>query len=146
MEFFSAKNGDKTCIVNGKALHSKYNPSLEGEKFAESLQADFSPLCVITLEPALSYCAKNLRKRFPNAKICCIRFLEDFKDFDSAWDCVFYGANENFRNLSADLYNALGEEILMSTLVFDWQPSKNIFPKENFKCWQEHALIFQSDG
>lgn len=137
LEFLSAKNGDKTCKVNGKSLHSKYNPSLEGEKFAESLQADFSPLCVIILEPALSYCAKNLRKRFSNAKICCIRFLDGFSDFDSDWDCVFYGASENFRNLSADLYNALGEEILMSTLVFDWQPSKNIFPEENFKCWQE---------
>ncbi len=133
----TAKNGEKTCLINGKYLHSKYNPSLEGEKFAASLAADFSPLCVLILEPALSYSAKFLRIKFPHAKICCVRFFEDFKDYDSLWDCAFYGADENFCNLGKDLYNAFGEEILMSTLVFDWQPSKNIFPNENLICWQE---------
>lgn len=137
LEFSTAKTGDKTCSISGKYLHSKYNPLLEGERFAQNVAADFSPFCVAVLEPALSYCARFLKKRFPDAKICCIRFTDDFHDYDSEWDYVFYGAKENFENLSEDLFNTLGEENLISSLFFDWQPSKSIFPEMNFKCWKE---------
>ncbi len=137
MEFSAAKSGDKTCSFDGKYLHSKYNPLQEGERFVSNLEADFSPFCVIILEPALSYCALPLRKRFPGAKICCVRFSNDFSEYDSKWDYVFYGAKENFLNLSEDLFNALGEENLISGLFFDWQASKNIFPELNAKCWKE---------
>lgn len=137
VEFSTAKSGDKTCSVSGKFLHSKYNPKQEGERFAENMPADFSPFCVLILEPALSYSAQFLRKRFPNAKLCCVRFSNDFREYDFVWDFVFYGAEESFRNLAEDLFNALGEENLISSLFFDWQPSKNVFPELNQKCWQE---------
>lgn len=137
VEFSSAKSGDETCSVNGKFLHSKYNPRQEGERFAENLAADFSPFCVLILEPALSYSAEFLRKRFKNVKICCVRFCDDFKKFDSKWDFVFYGAKENFSNLSEDLFNALGEENLISGLFYDWLPSKNVFQELNKKAWAE---------
>lgn len=137
LEFSAAKSGDRTCSFGGKYLHSKYNPLQEGERFVSNLDADFSPFCVIILEPALSYCAPFLRRRFPNAKICCIRFSNSFSEYDSKWDFVFYGEKENFLNLSEDLFNALGEENLISGLFFDWQASKNIFPEANARCWQE---------
>ena len=66
--FESSKAGELTCSFQGKYLHSKYNPTNEGEKFAAGIKADFSPLCVFILEPALSYCAPFLKKRFPKAR------------------------------------------------------------------------------
>lgn len=137
LEFSFSKSGDKTCSISGKYLHSKYNPIAESEKFVKNICVDFSPLCVIVTEPAISYCASFFKIRFPDAKICCIRFLNDFREFDSSWDFVFYGADENFENLSENLFNALGEETLISGLFLDWQPSKNLFPEINEKCWKE---------
>lgn len=137
IDFSIAKSGNKTCAAEGRYLHSKYNPLTEGEKFAESVSADFSPFCIVVIEPALSYCASSLRVRFPNAKICCIRFTPCFSEYDSLWDYVFYTEDSDFSLLNEDLFSILGEEALISGLFLDWLPSKNAFLSLNEKCWKE---------
>ncbi|MBB5225768.1 DUF115 domain-containing protein [Treponema ruminis] len=136
VNFEPSRTGELTCSVQGKYLHSKYNPQTEGERFAENIQADFSPLCVFILEPALSYCASPLKKKFPGALLCAIRFSKDFSQADDKWDKVFYLKDSPIA-LSEDLFNSLGEEKLISSLAFDWTASKNIFPEESMLAWQE---------
>ena len=137
VNFEKSKSGLLTCSFQGKFLHSKYNPQAEGEKFAENLQADFSPLCVFIIEPALSYCATPLRKRFPSAALCAIRFLKDFSDYDKEWDKVFYLESGNSIPMSELLFENLGEEKLISSLAFDWNPTKQTFPQKNLESWSE---------
>ncbi|MCR4823187.1 MAG: DUF115 domain-containing protein [Treponema sp.] len=134
--FEDCKNGDKTCSFNGKYLHSKYNPVNEGERFAQNVQADFSPLCIFVIEPALSYCALPLKKRFPSALLYAIRFRKDFKEWDGLWDKVIYLYDLTIP-LGDFLFSSVSEDKLCSALVLDWQPSKQIFPSENQECWQE---------
>ena len=136
INFEPSRAGELTCSVQGKYLHSKYNPQTEGERFAENVQADFSPLCVFILEPALSYCAEPLKKKFPGADICAIRFSKDFSKADSKWDKVFYLENSS-APLSELIFNSLGEEKLISSLAFDWTPAKNIFPQQSMLAWGE---------
>ncbi len=133
--FEASKAGELTCSFKGKYLHSKYNPLAEGEKFVQNLQADFSPLCIFVIEPALSYCADFLKKRFPSSKICAIRILKEFDKSNQVWDKVFYLDGEP--PLSERLFDSLGEENLISSLVFDWNPTKQTFPDENLKIWSE---------
>lgn len=133
--FEKSRTGATTCSFQGKYLHSKYNPQNEGERFAETIQADFSPLCVFILEPALSYCAKPLKKRFPAALICAIRFTRAFSESDSLWDKVFYF--DEPLALSERLFNSLGEEKLISSLSFDWAPSKQAFSAPSVSAWNE---------
>lgn len=128
-----AKNGETTCRIHGTYLHSKYNPTREAEQFARVVKADFLPLCIIIIGPALSYCAPFLRKRFQNATLCAVHITEDFHQTDNLWDYSF-SANK----FCADaLFFALGEERLCSCLVYDWQPSKNLFPDEFHHIWLE---------
>lgn len=136
-QFAESKSGELTCSFQGKYLHSKYNPTAEGEKFALGAQCDFSPLCVFVLEPCLSYCAPFLRKKFPDAKICAIRFFKDFSGTDKNWDSVFYLEKSGEIPLGERLFNNLGEEKLLSSLALDWLPSKQIFPGENILAWGE---------
>ena len=135
IHFEESKSGSLTCSLQGKYLHSKYNPVIEGERFAESLQADFSPLCVFILEPSLSYCAEYLKKRFPEAEICAVRFCRDFSESDAKWNHVFY--IQDALPLGENIFNKLGEEKLCSSLVADWNPSKQVFLEQNFLAWQE---------
>lgn len=141
IHFESGRTGCLTCSFQGKYLHSKYNPEAEGERFAESVRADFSPLCVFVLEPALSYCAPFLRKRFPAAVLCAIRFCGVFSDYDAHWDFVFHLKKNHgeaaLSPLSEDLFSALGEEKLISSLAFDWNPSKQAFSEESLESWAE---------
>lgn len=137
LHFESSKSGDKTCCFQGKYLHSKYNPKSEGERFAASLTADFSPLCVFIIEPALSYCAPFLKTRFPHALICAIRFSHSFSESDEVWDSIFYLDGTAANPLSERLFTALGEEKLISSLAFDWTPTKQAFPEQSLAVWSE---------
>ena len=136
--FESSRSGEMTCSFKGKYLHSKYNPLVEGERFAQTVEADFSPLCLFILEPALSYCADAIKKKFPNALICAIRFSSAFVKSDSQWHKVFYLDQANFSiPLSEILFETLGEEKLISSLAFSWPPSQNAFPEQTVRCWEE---------
>ena len=137
IHFENSKSGELTCCFQGKHLHSKYNPTNEGERFAANLGADFSPLCVFVLEPALSYCAPYIKSRFPSAKCYAIRLCSFFQESDSLWDGIFYLDSVSAQPLSEQLFNSLGEEKLISSLAFDWAATKQIFPNENLRAWNE---------
>lgn len=134
-EFSTAKNGAETCSYNGKFLHSKYNPQNEGEKFVANLAADFSPSCIIIIEPALSYCVPFLRNRFKDASLYAIRCSRDFSKTDALWDKVFYFDSDKDK-LSNDLFYSLGEETLFSAAFFEWTPSRGVFTEETAEIWQ----------
>ena len=136
LSFEASRSGELTCSFQGKYFHSKYNPRTEGERFAENIQADFSPLCIFVLEPALSYCAPYIKKRFPEALVCAIRFTRAFSDSDREWNHVFY-LKEGKISLGEELFSTLGEEKLCASLSFDWPATKQAFPQENTESWNE---------
>ena len=130
LEFFLAKNSSKSAKANGVALHSAYNPQVEGERFAQSLQLDFNPKCIVILEGALSYCAPFIKKRFPLAKVGTIRFVQDFSQFDKEWDFALALDDKG-------LFDYFGEEALFQTAFFDWKPSAAAWPEQNKKAWTQ---------
>ena len=130
--FSDAKNGEKTCASGGKYLHSSYNPTREAEQYVAHLSAPFNPSAVIIIEPALSYCAPFLRKRFPDATLCAVRLSNDFSASDGAWDSVFAADGA----LADILFCRLGEETLCAALFFAWQPSEQVFSAETTDVWQ----------
>ena len=131
--FSRAKNGQETCSVNGVHLHSTYNPTHEAELFAASLSSSFSPQYIIVTEPALSYCAQFLRKRFPNARIGAVRYDTAFASSDTLWDIVF-DANSK---LADELFNALGEEGICSTLFASWKASERAYIPQHDTAWSK---------
>ena len=133
ISFATAKNGSETCIKDGFPLHSNYNPEKEAERFAATLEVPFEPSWIIITEPALSYAAQFLRQKFPNTKICAIRFCEDFKKYDKFWDKVFYFDDTTLKD---ELFNFFGEEISGSLFFASWKPSENAFPDIYIKAWQ----------
>ena len=133
ISFATAKNGSKTCIKGGFPLHSSYNPEKEAERFAATLEVPFEPSWIIITEPALSYPAQFLRQKFPNTKICAIRFCKDFIDYDKNWDKVFYFENSC---LKEELFNFFGEEATGSLFFASWKPSENAFPDIYSEAWQ----------
>jgi hypothetical protein len=123
--FSSARNGSPTCSVNGIHIHSAYNPETEAQRFVDTLTPRFNPSCVIVVEPALSYCAKPLRKRFPEAVLCAVRLLPDFRTSDPSWDHIFYyDISHGAAFFSEVLYHTLGEDLLCASFFCTWPPSQ----------------------
>ncbi|MFC2602873.1 MAG: hypothetical protein ACFNX0_03045, partial [Treponema sp.] len=109
--FSTAKNGSKTCSLNGIPLHSNYNPEREAQQFVHSVDMDFTPSFILITEPALSYCVMPLKERFPEAKICAVRYCNDFKSEDIMFDRVFYlNAPDYGQRLERELFSYMGDE------------------------------------
>ena len=130
--FSDAKNGELTCSLGGKFVHSAYNPSKEAEQFVAGLAAPFNPSAVIIIEPALSSCAPFLRERFPQTALYAIRICAAFSAYDGAWDAVFAAGD----TLGSRLFERLGEETICSALFIAWPPSERLFPDETKLAWQ----------
>ncbi len=132
--FFEAKNKETTCTFNGKHIHSNYNPQREAQNFVSSLKSDFTPSYIIITEPALSYSNKFLRQKFPGVKLCAVRFTDAFDDQNYLWDKVLYFKGEGFFQ---ELFNAFGEETLLSAAIYSWPGSSLAFENINNECWKE---------
>lgn len=132
VEFSENAQGIKTCLVKGVRLHSSYNPQKEAERFVENLECSFNPLYVVVTEPALSYCAAPLKKKYPSAILCAVRYDRAFDSYNSLFDKIFYADD---KNLEDELFNFMGEEGTSSALFASWQPSQKAFPLENEYAW-----------
>ena len=82
ISFFQAKNGSQVCSCKNINLHSAYNPEKEGDRFAETIAESFFPSAILVTEPALSYCKEGLHKKYPDAKLTCIRYSKKFSSTD----------------------------------------------------------------
>lgn len=138
--FKDTPNGEKACSCNNVRLHSFYNPSKEAERFVETAECQFTPSYILVTEPALSYCAPYLNKRFPNAELFCIRFTKAFDECNSKWNRVFYAENEMGSlnlNLSEEIFSSMGEEGISSCLFLSWKASDQAFPETSNFTWDQ---------
>lgn len=134
-------NKELTCSYNNVRLHSFYNPIKEAERFVNSIENIFDPSFILITEPALSYCLQFLKERFPNSKICCIRFCLDFYEFNKNWDKVFYTelppTKDRNINLSEEIFNYMGEDGIAACLFLSWKASDRAFIEESNFAWNE---------
>ncbi len=135
IDFIQAKNGTLTCRENNIFLHSSYAPETEAERFTNNLQIDFKPVYIVIIEPALSYPAAYLRKKYPDAKIGAVRFSSEFTKYDSCWDFVFY--YDTKKDFSQEFYDFAGEDGFFSTAFFTWPPSKKVYGNLDARIWEE---------
>ena len=138
--FKDTPNGEQACSCNNVRLHSFYNPSKEAERFAETAECQFSPSFILVTEPALSYCVPFLKKRFPNAKLFCIRFTKGFEQSNSKWNKVFYTESNDGtpnKNLSEEIFSTMGEEGIASCLFLSWKASDQAFPETSNYAWDQ---------
>ncbi|HBG66035.1 MAG TPA: hypothetical protein DDW78_06135 [Treponema sp.] len=133
--FAKAADGSMTCTCKSIRLHSAYKPGHEAERFVQSISCDFTPGYVTVTGPALSYCIPYFKQRFPSAKLCAIRYAQEFSSTDNLWDKVFYAADTAVP-LSEQLFMYMGEEGLASCLFVSWQPSEKAFPDAYEASWK----------
>lgn len=134
IEFLAARNGQETCRLDNKYFHSAYNPGNEAQSFTASISLGFNPSCLVIIEPALSYCAQFLRKKFPGTKLYAIRLSGAFSKTDSLWDKAIPWTESSF---SQRLFSAIGEENLLAAGFLDWPGSRNIFSAQASLVWKE---------
>lgn len=135
--FENAKNSSLTCSINGKYLHSKYNPENEAENFVSNLNFDFKPEIILITEPGIGYVCTALKSRYPSSKIVAVRYSKSFSKWDNSFDYVFYADEENSTSLKSRLTSTFSENQLLQTAFIQWTPSSNLFSERNELVWNE---------
>lgn len=136
MNILTAKNGQKTVQINGFFLHSSYNPQAEAKRFVENIALPFDCKFILITEPALSYVVDFFKEKFPTKKIFCIRYTNDFNDYNKNFDDVinFYEHKNNFNDF---LLNKFGEVNIFKVFFLKWEPSSKAFNEIDEKVWKE---------
>jgi hypothetical protein len=83
-----AKNSSLTAIKDGTALHSRYDPRREAQRFVDSLGLSGESRIFLFVEPALGYTVDVLRELFPDRKFLvlhCSSFFKGRGKFDAEW-------------------------------------------------------------
>jgi len=131
-----------TLLVGQTILHSRYDPVLEAEKYAVSL--DLKPCrYFILIEPGLGYLAAALGKLYPSSQIISLHCSSFFQESnlshnDPKVPGVQGGINrESFADLSWTPGSAKGLEDFLEGLIYDtdasqiklieWKPSINAY-------------------
>ena len=128
LEIIPTKTNLSTAVINGQALHSRYDPLKESQRFVNSSLSGEYPSAVIFLGTGLGYTASLIKETFPQVKLICIYYSADiFKESKrTPWLCWFPGAEIT---LLSFLRLNLKELELEGLRVLKWVPSECIFPE-----------------
>ena len=128
IEFLESKDGSKTFSADGVFFHSSYSPVKEAQRFVQGCSFPINPKIIFFLEPGLSYCKEQLKEKYPDCLLVCIRFFDYKFDDENQWDSII-----RFKELSQPaLYfvENFGEEALLSSVFLIWKPAEGLFQKE----------------
>ena len=109
------------------ALHSRYNPSGEAERYLDSLALEKSIGFFILIEPGMGYLSSCLRKKNPDSKIIALHakalpeFIPEENRPDASW---FPGAEMSLRKF---LEQEIPEIPAQAVKVIEWRPALTIF-------------------
>ncbi len=132
-EFPDAQPGIRS--VSPPRLHSRYNPQAEASRYADaSVQIPFPDFIVVT-EPGEGFLAEALKKKFPKAKICAVRYQNDFyRESDTLWD--FCWRPESGIPLETFLFNAIPDESMPASVFIPWKAAETFWPEEAKAAWE----------
>ena len=143
ISFENAKNASPTCVVDGRFLHSKYNPENEAKTFVANIDCNFNPSCIIITGIALPYCIPFLKEKFPKTPIYSIVYDQQFAKNTECEKCFLCTKSTSTELLSEEIFSHSGEVILSAVLALSWKPSESIFNEENSIAWKAIKSVIQ---
>jgi len=122
----NSRSGDPILYVNGRSIHSKYNPVKEADNFIKTQFYSKQINRFILIGPGIGYLKKSLKRMFPNAKLLSlhmdIKILQNTFKIDKDWT---YGDKTNLKKL---LYDFIPDFLLSTTSLLNWLPCTECFP------------------
>jgi hypothetical protein len=135
-------SGFPTLLAGEQALHSRYNPPGEAEKYINNLPLGEGIRFFILLEPGLGYGIPPLRKRFPGAKIIALH-ISDFSpgaarvpgglEPDAAW------SPGSGRELQAFLEEEIPDTDAAFIRIVEWRPALTVYGEAYLRLLSETA-------
>jgi hypothetical protein len=145
----AAANGMPTVLSGKRALHSRYNPGEEAERYIASLDVGPEIKYCILLEPGLGYLIPPLRRKCPAAKILALHVSPFFSKLPVAAaesadpvDTTEDGGTAAWSpgsglSLSAFLEEMIPDTAAAAVRLIEWRPAMDIYGEEYLKRLRE---------
>lgn len=113
------RGGSPTVLVDGHAVHSKYDPCIEAERYVAALPCRDTDEVLLLVEPALGYLLPPLRRRFPHSRIIALHCSAFYADRNAAYDGSWNPAHP------LDLTSFLESHIAQGARcrIIEWRPA-----------------------
>lgn len=128
MNIYTSDKGFLCAEINGKLLHSKYNPKREAERFVTAL--DFNdPSIIILLGAGLGYLIEQMQSRYKKAKIIAIYYSDEIYSYRNKNDneIISWYPSSDFP-ISLFWERNIPEGKLRNLSITEWNPSSLIYP------------------
>ncbi len=121
-----ARSGELTLFIEGKAVHSKYDPVAEANTFLKKQCYKNSPHIFILIGPGLGYLKSSIIKVYPKVKILSLHLDKQiFKYANKIGHNWIYGDN---KDLGSELSHLIPDFLLSETVILKWFPCTENFP------------------
>ncbi len=122
-----ARSGELTLYLNGKSIHSSYDPVAEANTFLKQQNYIRNPYLFILIGPGLGYLKASITNTYPDANIFSIYLDKEIFNLSIKtginW---FYGSKTN---LSSMLSNFIPDFQLLETTILKWIPCTSKYPE-----------------
>lgn len=122
----NSRSGELTFFINGKAVHSLYNPTAEADTFLKRQIFTNIPQIFILMGPGLGYLKKSVSKSYPKASLLSIHLDKwIFEHADKTGNNWVYKDNID---LASKLSFTIPDFLLSETTIIEWHPCLKHFP------------------
>jgi hypothetical protein len=133
----STGSGFPTAYVGDQALHSRYNPSAEAEKYINSLNFREGVRFFILLEPGLGYAAGALQKKFPGSVILILHVSDFFASQHNCSETCPAWSPGSGTTLLRFLERHIPDTEAASVALVEWRPSRTAFGRAYVRILEE---------
>ena len=158
VEVFASRSGAPSLKIDGRALHSPFDPGREADRFLQRALGTGLPSLIVLLGEGLGYLSGSLRKSLPTTRIISIFYsTEVFRAAAALPGAASASFGESpssdawhpgsSRGLSDFLRSRVGELDVEGLQVIEWPPSAGIFPRESRMAQESlHQLVLELNG
>lgn len=146
-QIVNATKGLPTLLAGNKALHSRYDPYREAERFISTLSIPDNTDCFILLEPGLNYLSSLLRKKYPDKNIIILHCSSFFKDNPGYYTCTDKDAvwyYDSTQRLSDFLEQNIQETA--SCQLIQWRSAASIYKSEYLSILKAVSEFLQREA
>ena len=127
LKLFPARSGDLTARWNDRQLHSRFDPSVEADRFLDSHHN--AARVFVVIGPGLGYLIASIHRRHPNARILALAVHRDLSRHlidlpDELW------TPDSETALPAFLSRHITDLATASVAVHEWSPVTDLFPSQ----------------
>lgn len=126
-----AKSGDLTLYLNGKSIHSRYDPAAEANAYIKQQNYLQNPYLFILIGPGLGYLKTSIFELYPEANIFSIHM--DKEIFDLSIKTGNNWVYDSKTSLSSKLSDFIPDFQLLETKILKWIPCTGKFPERTKK-------------